>query len=820
MKLFYKQLIALLTIVIASTTVTWAQNAVIIKGQLIDSVTQNGVAYATITLKDSLQKPVKAVLSESDGRFSIRQNKAGDYTLDVAFVGYTPVSKKIKIEGQNIDLGKLLISEGIEIGQVTVVAQLVTTDIDKTTYNTSADPETPALTAIEMMRKVPLLTVDGEDNILLRGQSNFKILINGKASTMMNKNYKEILKSMPASSIKNVEVITNPPAKYDAEGVGGIINIITERKSTNGYNGSLNAFTDTFGSIAGGGYASAQFGKFNVSANLFFGDSKQPDGRSSSSRENFSSIDSRYSNNSSKGKGSGQFYGANIEASYEIDTFNLITLAFWGNKGDFASDYTSFNEYMNVDGKQTSAYRGITKSNNVFGYVSGNIDYQKTFKKPDQTFTVSYKLDYNPSASSYTNDMEEILNFNSYSQKSENTATGAEHTFQADYFNPINKYHQVETGIKYILRPNTSNTENYLLHNQEWIRDDSRKNDLDYNQHIASAYAGYQFKYKKFSTKLGLRAEYTINDGVFKLKEDQSMFNRFFNIVPYVTFGFKPTDSQNIRLGYTQRLSRPSIWYLNPYVNDENPMEISTGNPNLTSEIGNNFDASYSIYKQKFNINVSGSANFVNNSIEQISKVLANGAKFTTYENIGIRQSYTLSFYGSTNFFNQKLRINLSGNAGYSIINTNNDSGLKNQGWNFGGNLGIYAQTWKNGSVNLNGGIFSSRVELEGSQPAYYYSTIGVNQQVFNKKVRIGLALRNPWSANQTFTAESKGLDFVQTSTRIQAARALNLNISWNFGKMQTQVKKARRGISNDDVKSGGNSSGGAATGGGTGGGQ
>lgn len=240
----------------------------IVSGSVRDSVRDENVSYATVIVSDTLKKPFTSTYSSDKGYFEFRAPK-GIYNVVVGFTGYTPDTLKIEVGAQNYSIGTVYLTEGVQLGAVQILGQLVTTDIDKTTYNLAADPETPALTGLEMMRKVPMLTVDGEDNIQLKGQTDFKILVNGKPSTMMTKNYKEVLKSMPASSIKSIEVITNPPAKYDAEGLGGLINIITVRKTNNGYNGSVNLGVDQWGSVNGGGYIAAQMGKFALSANLY-----------------------------------------------------------------------------------------------------------------------------------------------------------------------------------------------------------------------------------------------------------------------------------------------------------------------------------------------------------------------------------------------------------------------------------------------------------------------------------------------------------------------------------------------------------------------
>lgn len=778
-----------------------------IKGATIDSVTQKAVGYATILLMDTAKKQIKAMPSESDGKFSFTHNKPGKYFVSCTFVGYNEVVVPVELDMEKVvELGNIEMVEGVQLEAATVIGKLVTTDIDKTTYNTAADPETPALTALEMMRKVPMLTVDGEENLQLKGQSNFKILVNGKNNAMMSRDYKQVLRSMPASSIKNIEVITNPPAKYDAEGFGGVINIITTRKSNDSYNGSLSARGDQFGGFGGNAYVAAGLGKFGISANLFGGSYRRPGAESNSIGVNDLSEQYRYMALGSSSSNSSVNYGASIDASYEIDTLNLITLSFWGYLGNYKNTGDSWTEYRNTFDQLTRQYRQMTTSRGEYGNISGNLDYQRSFKKKDRTLTASYRFDYSPDGSNFDTQLEGLLNYDSYHQYSDNTSWGAEHTLQIDFYEPINKEHTIEAGVKYIMRPNISNSENYYND----VLDQSRRNDLDYLQHIASAYSSYQYKLKKFSVKAGFRAEYTVNTGVFKLAEDHGMFNRYFNVVPFATLSFKPTDEQNIRLGYTQRLSRPSIWYLNPYVNDQNPGYISTGNPNLESAVSHRVNLGWSIYKKRFSLDFSTSVSLNNNSIERVSYMREDGVMFTTYDNIG-RSTYfnVLSLYASVNFFENKLRLNVNGGIDYAQIEKGGVEPMKNQGWAGYLSGSIYAQPWKNGSINLYLSYYYPSVSLQSRRNEQFYNNISVTQNFLNRKLNLTVYCSNPFETKRTNINESFGNGYRQTNYYTYPSRTVGVSLQWRFGKMIEGVKKARRGISNEDKMSGGGGGGG-----------
>ncbi|MEG1464575.1 MAG: TonB-dependent receptor [Mucinivorans sp.] len=795
-------------------------------GVVRDSVKRENISYATIFVRDTANRSVASTYSTDRGAFEVKVPK-GQYKMIVGFTGYTPDTLTLKVE-KDMTMDTVYLTEGIRIDAVQILGQLVTTDIDKTTYNLAADPETPALTGLEMMRKVPMLTVDGEDNIQLKGQSNFKILVNGKPSTMMTRNYKDVLKSMPANSIKSIEVITNPPAKYDAEGLGGLINIITVRKTNNGFNGSVNLGVDQWGGINGGGYIAAQMGKFALSANLYVGQYSSPETGSVGQRIDSLNFEKHFMNTTYKGSYRGTYGGLQLEASYEIDSVNLLTLALSGNLGSNKGFNDGSTEFLNVKGDPFSSYLMRSLSRSSYSSIGGNLDYQHTFKNPDETLTVSYKFEISPDNSYNETELYNPINYpDIYNRHSSNKTLGTEHTLQIDYFKPFTKKHQLEAGLKYLLRPSQSNTDNEILDpTGEWVPDNKLKNDMDYVQHIGSFYAGYALKLDKFSLKLGVRGEMTINDGTVKLAtENLPIKNHYFNAVPYVTLNYKLNDAHSLRLGYTQRLNRPSIWSLNPYVNDVNPTQISSGNPNLESVLNHNINLSYSVYKQKWNLNFGVSTYLTDNSIEQLNTLLKpgdplfpnhQGALYSRPENIGHREMYSANLGGSVRFFDGKLNISLNGSINYSVVDAPK-AGLHNEGFNWNASANIYAQPWKGGGVSLYGGLYSPSISLQSRNVLYYYNGLSVSQSMLKKKLRVSLSCQSPFETKRTRSREYWGPGFSGYSESWRYDRNVRLSVQWNFGKMQAQVKKARRGISNDD---GGGSKGGGGSAGASGGGQ
>lgn len=598
-----------------------------VKGILLDSLTQEGEPYATIKIvkKEAPAKALKMLVTDMKGQFQEKVPGTGNFVMTITSVGRTPIVKDFSVKaGENlVDFGTLYIVDASnELGQVEIVAQkpLVKADIDKIEYNVQDDPDAQSNSVLEMLRKVPLVTVDGEDNIQVNGSSSFKVYVNGKPNNMMSNNPTEVLKSMPANSIKHIEVITNPGPKYDAEGVGGILNIVTVGSGLEGYTATFSANVSNRGA-GGGAFGTIKSGKLTVSARYNYNYNDQPRNYSSGSQhvtseavtENSSNLDYDGSN-----KGHGSFQSGSMEASYEIDTLRLVTMSFglWGggNKSNGSTDYiATFPE--NINAAPIYSYSAFNRSKSSWYSIDGGVDYQRLFKVKDRMLTFSYKINTRPQTSdSYTEyeidkgynpDWADYLKRlrNLHNDGEQNTT---EHTFQADYTTPIGKLHTLEAGAKYILRNNSSEDDRFdaddtgkYEYNKEQSSHYKHLND------IIAAYLGYGLKVKRLSGRLGVRYEHTIQDVKYLVGRGEDFTKNFDDVVPSASIGYKLTDMSNLRLGYNMRIYRPGIWYLNPYLNDTDPSYISQGNSELDSEKSHAFNLSYSNFTQKFNINLS-----------------------------------------------------------------------------------------------------------------------------------------------------------------------------------------------------------------------
>lgn len=850
------RLLLLLLFMFATFAAGWAQKDVApsftIKGVLLDSLTQEGEPYATIriTKKGVPDKAVKMAVTGANGKFQEKLNvPAGDYAISISSIGKAPVVKDFTLKPSTkiIDLGTLYSSEANnELKGVEVVAQkpLVKVDVDKIEYNIEDDPDSKSNSILEMLRKVPLVTVDGEDNVQVNGSSSFKIHVNGKPNNMMSNNPKEVLKSMPANTIKYIEVITSPGAKYDAEGVGGILNIVTVGGGFEGYTATFRGNVSNNGAGAGT-YAMVKQGKMTISVNYNYDYNNSPRSYSDNYRENYEpgARDEKFLESQSSSKSKGNFQHGNLEASYEIDTLRLLTAAFGMYGGSNESDNNG-NTVMYRTNHEDVAYRYRTDSRNKNSWysINGNIDYQRTSRKNKQRMlTLSYKINTQPQTDNSKNvyldifpdeqkeELAERLRLENY--HSDGKTNTMEQTFQVDYTTPIGKLHTIETGAKYIFRRNSSDNALYEAAggSDNYTYNEDRSSEYRHLNHILSAYAGYTLKYKDFSFKPGVRYEQTIQRVKYIVGPGEDFHTNYSDWVPSVSLGMKIGKTQNLRAGYNMRIWRPGIWNLNPYFNNQDPMSISQGNPDLKSEKNHAFDIAYSNFSAKFNINVSLRHSFGNNGIEMVSRLITNengeifddnpehmapnGAMYSTYDNIGKNRDTGLSLYLNWNA-SPKTRIYVNGRGSYRDLKSE-AQGLHNYGWNVSCHGGIQHTLPLKIRLSLNGGGSTPYISLQGKGSGYQYYSIGLNRSFLkDDRLTLNLYCNNIFEKYRTYNSHTKGDNFISKSSGKYPNRYVGFSIGYRIGELKASVKKAARSINNDDVK-GGEGGGNAGGGGG-----
>ena len=783
------------------------------KGTVVDSVKNNPLPFATVILLNSQTKqPVKSLLTKDDGSFEFTVSDTLSYTLQFANVGYQ--NKIIDLTNGSTEIVYVKLSPSTKLLSevvITAAKSTITKEVDRISYNVQNDPENKILTVLDMLRKVPMVQVDGSDNIKLKGTGNFRILINGKQSALVAKNPSDIFKAMPASNILKIEVITIPPAKYEAEGLSGIINIITKKNIDQGYNGSVNT---RYNNIQGGGInlnATIKQKKFGLgeyiglqeqgNVTTEFGNSNQIVNPSKSS---LLQLGKRTVNNNN-------LYSS-VDLSFEIDSLNLLT-------GNFQQYNYINNEYNNqftteLNGDNSLAHffnlaNDIHKKN--VGYDFG-LDYQLGFKeKKEKLLTASYK--YNYSANTQNADAKFLENTNINSPNAAvpnfrqfNNAGTKEHTFQLDYVWPL-EYISFEAGAKAISRNNYSDFKNFNqgLSSNDYSLDSLLGNSLNYFQNVYGAYNSYQLKFKKWVAKAGIRLEITTINANFNAADMQ--FNQAYkNLVPSISVQRKQNDFNSYTFGYTQRIQRPGIWQLNPFIDRQNPKFVNVGNPNLMPVTSNTFELAYSNFK-KGSLNIGLNYGFANNTIENVLSVGSDTITTATFANVGTNKSWGLDVTANYPFtekltFNvnaQLLNVNLSGTfAGVSY---------KNQG--FQGHIFIDAnyKFEKGFKASTNFGYDSRYVLLQGRDNDFLFYNFSGSKEMLKQKATLSLGINNPFLKFRILSFYNNSQNFMQRNFDQMYAQNFKISFNYKFGKLNGTVKKNERGISNDDVNRGRNSS-------------
>ena len=806
-----------LSLFMLCSVVAYAQSDCKVTGVVKDAAGET-IPYATVGAYKG-KKNVTRLAADVDGMFTMTLKQGETYIFEISSVGYNSYKQAIELpEAANFDMGALVLKSSTELDEVVVVSQkpIIKSDAEKITYDVSADPESDGKTLLDMMRKVPMVTVDAEDNVQLNGSSDFKVLINGKESAMVKNNLKEVLKAFPAASVKDIQVITNPSTRYDAEGVGGVINIVTAQAGGNknsdvaGVTGSLTGYGDVLqGSYGGNAFLTMQYKKFTASLNYSGGKFTSHQFTDAESF-NYNNPDLYRTLVSTSAFGdmqvNGQYHFLSFESSYELDSLNLFTLGASANLGEYGATGLALNQTFAKDGRLMVNYIDNLMQAGSWGGVSANFDYQHTFDRPQHTLTASYRYEFNPNGSAYSDSIifdSETLNAPLEGQKNENNAFAHEHTVQIDYNNPINKMHSVEAGAKYIARLNHSDDDYLMLLNGMW-QSTATGRIFDYTQQVASLYAGYAFTRDTWGLRVGGRYEHTFIDATNQLAGTSVTYGKpYGNFVPYFSLNYNISPMESLRFSYTQRINRPGINFLSPYENWTTPYSVEVGNPDLMPEVSHAFSAGYSIFQGVFNLNFECFARISNNAISRVTMVEPEtGVIRTTHGNIANESVYGFSAYVSgqpSPKFNYYVNFQ-------PAFKTFSAPHMNMSDERFGGTLfaGCNWMAWKGGTVSVNGGggLPDGDMQMESELMWYYYG-LSVSQRFLDDKLKVTLSANNMFNKYNKYRIHSYGDGFENISEGGQRSQRLQLSVTYTFGKLNARVKKANRSIVNDDIVGG-----------------
>ena len=779
-----------------------------IQGVVVDSLTREGEPFATIRVykANNDKEPVAMGTTDLEGRFEQAVKRAGDYRVLFSSVGRKNINIPFSIQkGQTtLSLDTIYVTDDVtRLSGVEIVAQkpLVKMEVDKLSYSVENDIDAKSNSVLDMLRKVPMVTVDGNDNITVNGSSSFKVYVDGKPNVMMSSNPSEIFKNMPASSIKDIEVVTNPGARYDAEGVGGVLNLITDRTSEsrkqllNNYNATIRGMAANRGA-GGGAFFSMQKNKFSMSVNANVMESFPMESQTEVNRTQFTSDGESQLRSYSTMDNSFHIQMGNLNLSYEIDSLNLLTAS---------AGVMGFG--MDIDGQSRTDLGGLaytTRNDNKSKRLSvnGSVDYQHTFaSNKERMLTLSYLITTAPQRTNNyswfeTDQTNSFLDLTDrYSHAKDNTI---EHTWQADFSTPIAAGHKLDLGAKYILRDNTSRSDYYDLMGEEQLWDESSSLDYSHKNRILAGYAEYRGTIQRISLTAGLRYEHTWQNVIARLGQTDNFKLDYGNLVPSANLSYKINDSQNIGAAYNLRISRPGITLLNPYVDRSDPTSISYGNTNLDAEEVHNISLVYNLFNPKWVVNLTLRQSICDNGIEQYSFYEGNVLN-STYGNITRNKQTGLNAFVNWNATG-KTRFTLNGSVAYVDVRSE-QLDLKNHGWQSNIMFG-YQQTlpW---NIRMSANIMASTksYNLQGWNSGFQAGMLSLSKSFLKDKLNVTLTGMTPLNFGRLeFEGESAGHDYMShTISRISMAN-FGISVSYTFGG-KVNVKKAATTIQNSDLK-------------------
>ena len=795
----------LVTMLLMTASAVMAQTTV--KGTLADETSKEGEPFATIRVfKEGKQdKPVAMFLTDADGKFSHAVKGRGAFDIVFSSVGKDDLKRTVTLQNEGVlNLDTLFIKENATaLKGVEVVAQkpLVKMEVDKMSYNVADDADSKSATVLDMLRKVPMVTVDGQDNITVNGSSSFKVYVDGMPNVMFSSNPSMVFKSMPATAVKSIEVVTNPGAKYDAEGAAGVLNIVMNRmdpmapQSMNGYNGTVRASAGNK-SLGGSAFISGQQGKLSYSANVMTNYSKP-----GTTKTEMEQIQDNGGSQlmTSENDVKIPFTMGSLTLGYQLSPNSAINATAQVNSMSMKSTGTTQTTMGGGAYGNAFTYGSTTDMKNSRTSFSGSLDFQHFFNKEHtQSLALTYQLNYSPATTEMTNNFGTTSSMIDLTNRdSENKDKTVNHTFQLDYTMPLGIGQTLSLGSKLLLHDATSDSKYYL----KGTYDPSSSSEYEYKNSVLAGYGEYAGNFNKFGVKTGLRYEYTWQDVKYHLGNGQDFSTGYGSLVPTASLQYTLSQGSNLGLSYNMRISRPGISYLNPYVDKTNPIALTYGNPDLDVEKAHNVSLVYNMFTQKLMLNLNLHHNFVDNGISQYSFYDDNNLLNTTYGNVVKSHQTGMSAYVNY-LFTKNTRLFLNGGLNYTDLRST-VLNQRNNGWTANAMVGLQQTLpW-----DLKLGAFAitstKSYSLQGWNGGFNLITANLSKSLLKDKLNLsvmGMVGLNK-GGNIQIESHSRGQNFTTHSLTKVPLYGFTFTVSYTFGNSKMATRQHQSRVKNDYIE-------------------
>jgi outer membrane receptor protein involved in Fe transport len=786
-----------------------------ITGKVIDAANNQTVPFATaVILNKQTKATVKVGQTDADGNLTIANLPAGVFTFKISYVGYqTMVRDSIRITGSSeVNLGTIRMrpAKGMALNEVVITGQksAMQLGIDKKVFSVDQSLVSEGGSATDLLQNVPSVQTDIDGNVSLRGSAGVRVLIDGKPSLIAGGNVAQILQSIPASSIESVEVITNPSAKYDAEGQSGIINIVLKKNKKLGFNGNLALTAGNRSNYNANTSLSFQNDKVNLYGNYSYRTGKRIGGGYNNIRYlNATDINPTVFANQNTASESDE-RGHNVKAGIDYYLAPKSTLSFSGgfNIRDNQNNETLTIDQLNATGAPVQLSNRINNNNRSGQSYDLNLDFEQKFTKPKEllTFNFGFSQGVNENFQKYNTDIynidgkpaEELI-----AQRNNGEGYNTNYNVQADYALPVGKGGKVEAGYRSQINLADNKTSAFLLNNYTGVldRDFSLTNAFDSKEQIHALYVNYSNQINKFGYQIGLRGEdasLTTNSGVFDRGNDlvytpgKIAYTRLY---PSVYLTEKLSDAKQVQLSYSRRVNRPRGWDTNPYIDASDPLNFRQGNPNLKPEDVHAFELGYSQYWSKVSLISSVYYRLTNDVIQRVrSEPDVNGVSLTTPQNLTRNTSSGLeliskvdvlkawNFTANVNLYQSKIQ----GVPEFGII--------ENSGFSWNANLTNNITLPHKITLQIRADYRAPEVMAQGKRNAMYGIDGGARYNFPNNKASLSLNVRDVFNTRK-WSMVTQGATSIVDLQRYMQGRMGNLTFSYRFGKTDFMSKKPKK---------------------------
>ncbi len=805
-----------------------------VTGRLVDAANNQPLSFATVTLVKKADKtPVKAIQTDLDGNFKLDNLPDGLLTFRASYVGYTPyVKDSISIGAKKrvyaLGIIKLSSAKG-QLKEVAVKAQRSTIQlgIDKKTFNVEQSLVSQGGSASDLLSNVPSVQVDVDGNVSLRGSTSVKVLINGKESTLTGSSIADVLQSLPASSIENVEVITNPSSKYQAEGQSGIINIILKKNARLGFTGSASGTVGTQHTYTGNITLAYQTKNINIYGNYGYRKANR-EGDGYTNQTTFDPVNGPIYQNQIANQ-SFSFNANNARAGIDINLNDKTTLSFSANANIRDRDRTQYGStsiYNSVNYLTQLTNQSTTSNSTGAGNYDFNTDFEHRYKTKGEVLTanIGYSTGNQSALDNQTIEYYNYINpnYRTHRQFNNNGSRESNVNLQADYVLPMSKNNKLEAGYRSTISQNDSHNEVDSLIALTPVPDFNQTNHFLYQEQVHAVYGNYQQQFGNFGIQGGLRLE---DARIRTLLRDNGERHAqdYFRIYPSVFLSEKLSENQTLQISYTRRVTRPRDRQISPFLDKSDPYNWQQGNPDLKPEDTHSFELSYINYWKTLTLTSSLYYRLTNNDIQQIRTAVDSVTKLLVFQNIASAQNSGFELIGKINA-TQAIDVTANINAYYRYLQGVPALGLaSSSGFAWNANLTANLKPYKKLGIQLRGDYQAPQVISQGRQRAQAGLDGGIKYDMTNA-LSLSANVRDAFNSRKfgSIIDNTLGaLPYHSESVRRFQTRVILFTLAYRFGSAPDDKKKKKDkagpdDLSPDDQTGGSNNNGGQNGAGGT----